>query len=588
MAELAVFSEANDLPGDFSRDGLSAPFGLLTDAQCKLTLDFAQSGSMATPVVWGKGLAVAERFIFDIATRPMLINLLNDILGEDIILWGACLIGRRPGTAKPWHCDIESASPQSNFASVWVGLENTERASGMTFIRRSHRFGRTIQEVQSDHGLGRGEPDDEMVLAWAQEFDAESEIVRPDVGDGQAILCDGRIWHGSQNELAQADRTSLLLQYARGDASVYMPDLTRLEWPTRLIVDQRPPVIGVSGYADPEANLVVPAPMPGGTTMPITTFAQSLSLPLERDPEASHKPHYLFRGPTVTLQHMSCHVSVLEPGRSPHAPMGHINEELLIVLDGEAEIEIASSPDNPDPEKTHFLAGDFVYHPAILPHTLRNVGDEPVTYLMLKWRSEPLEIDDPLGSTLVRLAELPGRDDTKPMSTQAVLSEPTAFLAELHSHVTDLQPGASYPPHGDDYDVAIVLLQGQIETVGEQLTAPAIAYFARDQLHGMENVGDIPARYVVFELHGPELATRHALRHQPRSLGVDTADGKVSVLQLQQDALSAENDRLKADAAKMRAHVQWMRNSRSWRYTGPIRSALFFVRTHLLGLERSS
>ncbi len=286
MAELAAYSDAGNPKRDLSRLGFLAPIPVLTRAQCRIAMNFFRSGTMAAPAVWVKGLAVSERFIFDIASRSSLVGLLRQILGEEIILWGARLLTSRPGTIHPWHCDIESSSPQANFVSVWIGLEGTRRASALKLLQHSHRFGRTIQEVQSDHNLGRGEADDTQVLAWAHDFDADSEIVQPEVSDGEAIVFDGRLWHASQNEFAERDRTGLLLQYARGDASVYMPDLMQLEWPTRLIVDRRPPVVTVSGWADEEANLVVPSPTPKGPSQPTTIFAQLLSLPLERDCEA--------------------------------------------------------------------------------------------------------------------------------------------------------------------------------------------------------------------------------------------------------------------------------------------------------------
>ena len=46
---------------------------------------------------------------------------------------------------------------------------------------------------------------------------------------------------------------------------------------------------------------------------------------------------------------MGCHVSVLSPGRCPHPPHSHVEEELLIILDGEANVEIASSAVDPSP-----------------------------------------------------------------------------------------------------------------------------------------------------------------------------------------------------------------------------------------------
>lgn len=81
---------------------------------------------------------------------------------------------------------------------------------------------------------------------------------------------------------------------------------------------------------------------------------------------------------------MSSHVSVLSPGHSPHPPHSHVQEELLIVLKGEAEILIVESPDPARARVERLVPGYFVYYPAYQHHTLRNPAASPVTYLMFK------------------------------------------------------------------------------------------------------------------------------------------------------------------------------------------------------------
>ena len=78
---------------------------------------------------------------------------------------------------------------------------------------------------------------------------------------------------------------------------------------------------------------------------------------------------------------------------------------------------------------------------------------------------------------------------------------PTGYLGKLHSHVTVLEPGDGYPPHTDAYDVAIVVLAGEVETIGARAEPYDVIYYAAGEAHGMQNVGDVAARYVVFEFH---------------------------------------------------------------------------------------
>ena len=67
--------------------------------------------------------------------------------------------------------------------------------------------------------------------------------------------------------------------------------------------------------------------------------------------------------------------------------------------------------------------------------------------------------------------------------------------------MSNLQPGAGYPPHADDYDVAILVLGGKVETLDRVVEPLGVVFYAAGEMHGMKNVGDVPARYLVFEFH---------------------------------------------------------------------------------------
>ncbi len=77
----------------------------------------------------------------------------------------------------------------------------------------------------------------------------------------------------------------------------------------------------------------------------------------------------------------------------------------------------------------------------------------------------------------------------------------TGYLNKLHAHVTDLKPGAGYPAHADEHDVAIVVFSGRVETLGKIVGPGGSMYYAAHEPHGMNNAGNHPARYLVFEFH---------------------------------------------------------------------------------------
>ena len=85
-----------------------------------------------------------------------------------------------------------------------------------------------------------------------------------------------------------------------------------------------------------------------------------------------------FDGPTATLDEFECHVTTLNPGEAPHAGHRHPEEELIIVKDGTIESTQNGVTKRVGPGSIIFEASnDF--------HGLRNVGQTPATYHVIKW-----------------------------------------------------------------------------------------------------------------------------------------------------------------------------------------------------------
>jgi uncharacterized cupin superfamily protein len=198
---------------------------------------------------------------------------------------------------------------------------------------------------------------------------------------------------------------------------------------------------------------------------------------------------------------MNTHVSVLSPGHSPHSPHAHREEEILIVLDGEAELVIARNESGIDARRERLGAGSFVYYPAFQFHTIRNATATPITYLMFKWSGPPRETEAPLETTISRTEDI-RQIGNAPFATQLVFEGPTHYLTKLHVHLTELQPDAGYAAHADTHDVAIVLLSGSVETMGRRIERHGVVCFPACEMHDMKNPGSATARYLVFEFHG--------------------------------------------------------------------------------------
>ena len=87
-----------------------------------------------------------------------------------------------------------------------------------------------------------------------------------------------------------------------------------------------------------------------------------------------------FRAPTATLDELECHVTTLNPGESPHPPHRHPDEELIIVKEGTVEALVNGELKRVGP-------GSVIFQASNQEHGLRNVGNGPATYHVIRWNS---------------------------------------------------------------------------------------------------------------------------------------------------------------------------------------------------------
>jgi quercetin dioxygenase-like cupin family protein len=499
MDTSAASSPNTSATAGFEGDGYLGPKTILAPEECAEVAAYLARRDLPEPPDWEKARAVGERFLYELSTRREILEPVAELLGEDVVLWGVSSVEREPGHVHPWHSDIESCGPEGGFVSVWVGIENTTLDSSLQLVPGSHGYGLSVQEARQARHLGRDDGTAGAILELALQHDAHARVLVPELEDGQALFFDGRLWHGTDNRSNRV-RTALLLQFAAADRAVRIPDWSELEWPFRFR-DARPPAILVHGTGRSSANrLVAPPPVSASERSRLGTIVHTFRLPVDADMPDPWQPFPAFRRRTAVCADMACHASVLAGGHSAHAPHAHDEEEILVSLHGECELVIASGPDDPAPRLERLAPGSFVYYPAGQHHTIRNPGETPIAYLMLKWRSTAVPVDEPLATRVVRVDDSPA-DGADAFATKPLLDGPTRYLDTLHSHLSSLEPGAGYEPHSDDYDVAIVTLEGVVETLGRQVRPWSIVYYAAGEPHGMRNLGSEAARYLVFELH---------------------------------------------------------------------------------------
>jgi (S)-ureidoglycine aminohydrolase len=96
------------------------------------------------------------------------------------------------------------------------------------------------------------------------------------------------------------------------------------------------------------------------------------------------KPHdkggvrQFFDRKTVMLNRFDIHVTTLNPNNKSHDPHTHKNEEIILMLQGNAEMQIGT-----DHQKAN--AGDVVFLGSNVLHNLTNVGNVPCVYYAIQW-----------------------------------------------------------------------------------------------------------------------------------------------------------------------------------------------------------
>ncbi len=111
----------------------------------------------------------------------------------------------------------------------------------------------------------------------------------------------------------------------------------------------------------------------------------------------------------------------------------------------------------------------------------------------------------PGGSFVVHASEV--KDQAKPTSARGdYCDQATPTLTRFEVHRTTLQPGAKpHEAHRHEREEMMILLAGELEAsiegVDTRIGAGSVLFMASNDLHGVKNVGDKPATYLVLNFH---------------------------------------------------------------------------------------
>ena len=152
----------------------------------------------------------------DLAMDPDILDLVEQVIGPDIILWG-CHVFCKPagdGLETPWHQDGQywPIRPLAN-CTVWVALDPSTKENGcLRVIPKSHAAGVTHAHLVEDR------QDLVLNLRTVQDVFDEREAVDLELQPGQMSMHDVYMIHGARINRSTQRRAGVALRYMPGSS----------------------------------------------------------------------------------------------------------------------------------------------------------------------------------------------------------------------------------------------------------------------------------------------------------------------------------------------------------------------------------
>ncbi len=205
-------------------------------------------------------------------------------------------------------------------------------------------------------------------------------------------------------------------------------------------------------------------------------------------------------GTTTEFDYFELHASTQYKGAAPRPAHTQTDrEELIFVTEGTMKFTMGTT-------SKVLPKGSIILIPPHESQALQNIGDGPLTYYVLMFKSKkPMDME--------RSAKAGGPVMLSADSLKYVPSEkgggikyfdrPSAMLSHLEMHITEMKSkGPSHAPHTHVDTEMIIMLQGDTEMTIDGKTYAATAgdvYLANsNQMHGISNAKDAPCRYLAI------------------------------------------------------------------------------------------
>jgi Phytanoyl-CoA dioxygenase (PhyH) len=160
-----------------------------------------------------------DRRLLDYLLAPTVLDLVECIIGPNIVLWSSHFISKDPyiGRATPWHEDstywIGRLDRYDKLVTVWLAIDDVDRGNGcMKVIPGSHLKG----GFSSYHSVDSSKNTFSTEISDIDPSDAVAfELLR-----GECSLHDGRIQHGADANQSPRRRLGYTMRYLSAEVNI--------------------------------------------------------------------------------------------------------------------------------------------------------------------------------------------------------------------------------------------------------------------------------------------------------------------------------------------------------------------------------
>ena len=209
----------------------------------------------------------------------------------------------------------------------------------------------------------------------------------------------------------------------------------------------------------------------------------------------------ILEGGTTSLVHFECHATSIQPGKAPHPPHMHPDEEeLIIVKEGKIKVTINGISNILGP-------GSIAYAIPGEEHGILNTGNVQATYYVFKYKSRlPINIERAKqngGSFMINWDTVTVKKTDKGQRRE-FFNKPTSQLVKFEMHTTALNAGLdSHPQHTHKEEEIILIVSGNVTMhIGNNFykAGPGDVVFLPSMiLHNLINTGSEQCEYFAFQ-----------------------------------------------------------------------------------------